>query len=605
MPSALKPEISKISSSGDASAQISPGMSPNLEDSFPSHHNRDLTGFSNTSANRLFPQSSTCLPSFMSSANHTQSPTLTTHPSLLPSLQERPTSFLGHRETTDVEIPRASASSSNHPIPDFNSKIKEMASSQSELKKTATKPMWVDVSVLPRIPKIKRESTGSINNNTSQRSGNIINGSRGNRSNSATSSNGYGMPERGINSLAQDKSRQHSVDHQKGTAGGQSQRHRPDGAGSSSSFSSSFSSSSSTGYSASQPCYSSSSSAVSFRINPSGNSWHSRRLSIPSSSSSGCSMQEHWRKKEEEQRKRQLHKDKQMLLASRTMVNKEQESNNIYDPFNPTLSDSSSSDGETESSSLDRSSQRVTDKKKTSSLGNKDGPVQSKLELIQVKTETQEMEISQEEPKRDSTQETISQDVRCKEEYVKTYKESRLVDANVVKQTELCKIKIKKEPELEDVGECGRSGNTVPHSPDLLKTEKDALEEANGQNVGTSNIGSTSYKKGSSSPSSAPTNKKLKPETKSNTAMCSKSPSGGLGIKKKTSKSSKEQQPSSTEARQKEKERDKEQSFRQSNSKDRARSHSNSESSQSSSPERTRRKRQRSQSRSKDRRRSR
>lgn len=621
MPSALKTDSSKSSSSGDASTQISQGMSPSLADSYPSlHYNRDLPGISHSSSNRLFPQSSAHLPPFMSSANHTQQPTHSnlpprSHPSLLPPHLNRPMHFPGHRATNDVRTPRESASSSIHSVPDSSSKSKGMASSQSQPKKAPTKPMWIDVSVLPRIPKIKRESSGFTNDDTSQHSSNAINGGRGNNSGSTTSSNGYSMPETGINSLAQDKSRQPSVDHQKGTGKGQSQRHRPDGAGSSSAFSSSFSSSSSTSYSASQPRYSSSSSAVSFRINPSGNSWHSRRLSIPSSSASGCSMQEHWRKKEEEARKRQLHKDKQMLLASCTMMNKEQDSNNMYDPFNPTLSDSSSSDVEAESSSLDSSSQHATHKEKASSLGNKDGLVQSKLDLVRVKTETQEMEISQEEPMRDSTQETILQEVRCKEEYVKIEKESRLVDTKVEKQTELLETKANKG--LDDVGERGKS---ALHCLDLLKTEKDFLEKESGQNVGTPNTAPPYCKNGSSASSSAPTNKKQKSETKSDSALCSKSPSRDLGVKKKTSKTSKEQHSSSSEtdrgrradqhasghgASQKEKERDKERSFRRSSSRERRRARSTSESSESSSPDRTRRKRQRSPSRSKHRMRSR
>lgn len=621
MPSTLKPGSSKTSGSGDANTQINPGIMPSLGDSSPSlHYNGDLPGFSHSSTNRLLPESSACLPSFMSSANHTEPHPHSAlppggHPSLLQPHPNRPTPFPGHRGTNDVGMRRESTSSSTHSVPDSPSfKSKGMASSQSQPKKAPTKPMWVDVSVLPRIPKIKRESRDFTNDDTSQGGSNTVNGGRGSSSNSATGGSGYGMPERGMNSLAGDKSRQQSVDHQKGSAGRHSQRHRPDGAGSSSAFSSSFSSSSSTSYPVSQPRYSSSSSAVSFRINSSGNSWHSRRLSIPSVS--GGSTQEHWREKEEEARKRQLHKDKQMLLASCTMVNKEQDSNNIYDPFNPTLSDSSSSDGEAESSSRDRSSQHATHKGKASSSRNKDSA--SKLDLVQVKTETQEMEVSQEEPKRDSAQETISQEVKCT--YVKVEKESRLVDTKVEKQILLLETKVKKEPGLEDLGEGGKSCHTAHPSLHLLKTEKDTLEEDSGQSVGTPNTVPPNCKNGSSASSSAPTKKKQKSETKSDSTLCSQSLSRDLGHKKKTSKTSKEQCSSSSETdrgkrgdhhasgqgdRQKEKETDKERSSRQSSSRERRRVRSTSESSQCSSLERTCSKRRRSRSRSKDRTRSR
>ncbi len=506
--------------------------------------------------------------------------------------------------------------------------------------------MWVDVSVLPRIPKIKRESSGITNDGASQggssgssrSSSSSSSTSRGNSSNSTSSSNGYGMPETGMNSLAGDKGRQQSVDQQKGRADGQAQRHRPDGAGSSSTFSSSFSSStSSTGSPASQPRYSSSSSssssssAVSFRINSSGNSWHSRRLTITSPSASGGSMQEHWRKKQDEAKKRQLHRDKQMLLASHTLANKEQDSNSIYDPFNPTLSDSSSSDDEAESTSLDGSSRLATREERAPGLGNKEGFVQSKQNQVRVKTETQEIEVSQDEPVRASPQETTSQEVRCTEDYVKVEKESRLVDTETEKQTELLDTKIKKEPGLDDAGEAERFGHSVNssnaetaettlpvhHSLDF-KTERATLEEESGQSVGTPNSAPPSCKNNSSVSSSAPTKKKQKAETKSDSKSCSKSPSRDLDHKKKTFQASKEGRSSGSETdrgrrgdnrasgqggRRNEKEKDRDRSSRRSRSVERRRPRSTSESSQSSSPDRTHRKRQRS--RSKDRRRSR
>ncbi|XP_071359457.1 PHD and RING finger domain-containing protein 1 isoform X2 [Trachinotus anak] len=623
MPSASKPGSSKSNSSGDASTHI----------------NGETPGSSSSSMNRPLSQSSACLPPFTPySGTHTQPPPHSDFPprghrSLQPPRPNRPTPSLGHWGTNGLGAPRET-SSSTHPASDSNSKSKEMAPSHSQPKRAPTKPMWVDVSVLPRIPKIKKESNGVTNDGTSQGGSNRITSSRG--SSSTTSSNGYGMPETGMNNLAGDKTRQQSVDKQKGRAEGQAQRHRSDGAGSSSTFSNSFSSSSSTGSHASQQRYSSSSSssaAVSFRINSSGNSWHSRRLSIASPSASGGSMQEHWREKEDEARKRQLHRDKQMLLASRTLVDKEQDSNNIYDPFNPTLSDSSSSDGEAESSSLDSSSRQATHAGKDSSLGNKEDLVQSKQDLVHVKSETQETEVSQEEPQRSSAQETMSLEVKCSQEYVKDEKESRLVDTKVEKQMVLLETKIKKEPGLDDAGEAERCGHNVKmylnsetadtkppahYSLDLLKTE--TLEETIGQSEVTPNSAPTNCKNDALVSSSTPTKKKQKAESKLDSSTCSKSPSRDLGPKKKTSKPSKEQRSSSSEmdrgrrgdhhasgqgVRQKEKERDRERSSRRSRSREKRRAQSTSESSQSNSPDRTYRKRRRSRSRSKGSRRSR
>ncbi|XP_042267255.1 PHD and RING finger domain-containing protein 1 isoform X2 [Thunnus maccoyii] len=649
LPSALKPDSSKSSSSGDSSTQINPGISPNPGDtSLSVHYNGDLPGSSRSTLNGPFSQSSSRLPPFTpSSTRHTQPPLHTDlpprgHPSLQPPRPTRPIPTPGHRGTNGVGTPRETTSSSIHPASDSSSKSKTMVPSQSQPKKASTKPMWVDVSVLPRIPKIRRESSNVTNDGTNQigSSGSNISSSSSSSRSSRGSSNSYGMPETGMNNLAGDKNRQQSVDQQQGRAEGQAHRHRRDGASSSSAFSNSFSSSSSsTGSPASQPCYpslsSSSSSSVSFRINSSGNSWHSRRLSTPSSSASGGSMQEHWREKEDEAKKRQLHRDKQMLLASRTPNNKEQDRNNIYDPFNPTLSDSSSSDGEAESTSLDSSSQRA---RLAPSLGNKECVVQSKQKLVTVKTETQESEISQEEPRGAIVQETVSQVVRCSEEKVKVEKESRLVDIKIEEQTSLLGTEVKKEPGLNDTEEAEKCGNSVKsylstgtadttppvhHSLDLLKTEKETLEEESGQSVGTPSSAPPNYKNDSSTSSSAPAKKKQKTEVKSESKPCSRSPSRDLSQKKKTSKrgvSSKERHSSSSSSEtdrdrrgdhnasgqggwQKERNKDRERSARRSRSREKRRARSTSESSRSNSPDRTHRKRRRS--RSKDGRRSR
>ncbi|KAM6926799.1 uncharacterized protein phrf1 isoform 2-T3 [Lycodopsis pacificus] len=616
MPSALNPSCSISSSSGDASTQISPVMSPNQGDSSPSlHPTGDLPGSSHRSVTRPLSQSSSRLPC---SASHIHpSPHSDLPPRGHPRLQPPPP---GHWRASGVRD--TSPSSSTHPTLDSSSKSKGGASSQSHSKKAPTKPMWVDVSVLPRIPKIKRESGGIAHDATGQ---------------GGSSSNGHRVPETGVNSFAGDKGRQQSVDQKKGRADGQAPRQRPDGAGSSSTFSNSFSSSSSPmGSSASQPRYSpssSSSSAVSFRINSSGNSWQSRQLSSPSSSAAGGSMQTPRSKKEDDVKKRRLHRDKQMLLASRMLVSKEEDSNSIYDPFDPTLSESSSSDDEAESTSLRGSSRHATLEGKPPSLGNKKGLVKSQKDLVTVKAETQEIEVSREEPRRDGAQETTSQKVRCSEETVKVEKESRLIDTNTEKQTSLfATCQVKTEPGLVKPGEDERFGHSfksvksekaddtpaVQHSLDRLKTERETLEEESGRSVETSNNAPPDCKNNSSASSSAPTNKRQRPKSKSD----SKSSPASKDLdhkKKKTSQASKEKRCSSSETdrdgrgehrasgqggRRREKEKDRGRSSRRSSSRERTRRpQSTSESSQCNSPDQTRGKRRRS--RSKDGRRSR
>ncbi|XP_034390734.1 PHD and RING finger domain-containing protein 1 [Cyclopterus lumpus] len=631
MPSALNPSCS--SSSGDASAQISPVMSPNQGDSSPSlHSNGDLPGSSHRSMNRPFSQSSSRLPSSASHihpSSHSDLPPRG-HPRLQPPHPVRPTHPPGHLRTSGVGD--SSPSSSIHVMLDTSSKSKAVALSQSQPKKAPTKPMWVDVSVLPRIPKIKRESCDIAHDGTSQDGSNQSTSGRGNGSNSTSSSNGYRVPEMGMNSFAVDKGRQQSLDQQKGS---QAPRQRPDGAGSSSTFSNSFSTSSSpTGSSASQTRYSqssSSSSAVSFRINSSGNSWQSRQLSSSSSSAAGGSMPTPRSKKEDVAKNRQLHRDKRLLLAPRMQVSTEQDSDNIYDPFDPTLSDSRSSDDEAESASLDGNS--LTHGGKAPSLSNKKGLVKSKQDLVTVKTETQEIEVSQEEPRRDGALETTSQRVRCSKENVKVEKESRFLDKKTEKPTSLlATCQIKSEPGLDNIREFEKFGHSlkslksekaddtppVQHRLDLLKTERETLEEESGQSIHTSNSAPPDCKNNSSASSSNPTNKKQKPETKSDST--SSPTSRDLGRKTKTFQASKEKRSSSSEAvdgrgdhhasgqggRQKEKEKDRGRSSRRSSSRERTRrAHSTSESSQCNSPDKTCGKRRRSRSRSKDGRRSR
>ena len=632
MPSTVKPGSSNSSSSGDVT--INPGMSPIQGDSSPSpHFNGHLPGSSHSSINTSSVRSPLCTPH---SAIHTQPPPYSDlpprgHPGLQPPRPNRHTPSPGHRGTNEVRASReTSSSSSSHTAPGSN--FKGTIPSQSQPKKAAAKPTWVDVSVLPRIPKIKRESSGETNDGSSQAGSNRIGSTNG-----SSGSNGYGMPETGMNSLAGDKSRKQSVDQQKGRVDGQGQRHRSDGAGSSTAFSNSFSSSSSsTGSPASQsrnPSSSSASSSVSFRINASGNSWQSRRLSVTSPSTSGGSMKEHRREKEDEAKRRQLRRDKQMLLASHTLVNDEQGTANIYDPFNPTLSDSSSSDSEAESSRQDKSSLHATHEFKAPSLRRKEDVMQNKQDRVRVKTEEEETEVSQEELRRANALETISQEAGCSQENVKVEKESRLVNIKVEKQTSLLDIIVKREPGLDDEGEAERSPNvtmdlnsdtagiTVPahHSLHLLKTEKETVKEECVESEGSQRGAFPNCRKDSSASSSAPTKKK-QTESKSGSTSCSKSPSKDLGHKRKTSKAPKESQSSSSETdkgrrgdhhasgqggRQKEKEKDRERSSRRSRSRERRRARSTSQSSQSNSPDKSSRKKQRSRSHSKDRKRSR
>ncbi|XP_010772430.1 PHD and RING finger domain-containing protein 1 isoform X2 [Notothenia coriiceps] len=599
MQSELNPGHSNDNSSGDASTQISPMMSPNQGDSSPSlPYNVDQPGSSHSYTNRPLSQSSSHLPL------HTPLQTGQIRPSSQLPLPIRPTHPHGHQRSNGA------------PSPSLSTKSKEMASSQSQ--KAPAKPMWVDVSVLPRIPKIKRESGDVTNNGTNQdvrdRSSSSSS-SRGSSSNSTTSRHGHSLPETGMNSLAGDRGRQQSVDQQKGRAEGQ--RQTPEGPGSSSAFSNSFSSSSSSsmGSSASQSRYSSSassSSSVSFRINTSGNTWQPRQVGSSSLPVAGSSTQPTRAQKENEAKKRQLHRDKQKLLASRTAVKQEESSDTIYDPFDPTLSDSSSSDNEAESARLHGSCQNATHEEKASSLVKKS---QRQQDLVTVKTESQDIEVSQEEPMRADAQESTSQEVRFSETYVKVETKSRLIDMKSEKTTSLLASKVKIELGLVDAGgaeiigssvESEKTEDTSPpvqHRLDLFKTKR---EEESAQRAVTPNTAP----RDPSASSSTPIKKEQKPETKSDSKSSHKS--RDLGQKKKTFQASKERRSKSPETDRGKRGdrqasgpggRQKEKSSRRSRSRERTGAHSVSESSQS--PVRKRPKRQRSCSQSKERRRSR
>ncbi|XP_068168617.1 PHD and RING finger domain-containing protein 1 isoform X2 [Antennarius striatus] len=608
MVSELKPSLSKTSPSGDSSTQINPVTSPNQGDDYLSPPDYlDIPGCIQSSVNRTFSQSAQRLPSDIpSSASHIQPLSNSDHLRLQPPPPIRSVQPPPQRGTNGVRAPCPNLSV--RPIHDTSSKRKEMSISN----KISTKPMWVDVSVLPRIPKIKRED-GGTKIGYSNISRNI--------SDSVTGSNTCGMSEIGMNCLAGDKERKQSLDQQKGRPDGQAQKSRPGAGSSSSPFSNSFSSSSS-GTPASHPRYSSSSSTssgVSFRINSSGNSWHSRRLNVASASTSGESLQKSLKQKEDEAKKRQLHRDKKMLLASRMFVSKEMD-NIIYDPFNPTISDSSNSEDESECKSHDSSSQNTTQDEEAPIFGDKWGSVQNKKDLVSVKTETQERDISEDQPKTANAQEAISEDVRCSEEKVVVKKESQVV--------ETVDAKIKKEPRLEDPEESTKIGDclkiSMSESPDtkpivhhcLVKLEK---ETPNEETVRTLSSACSNWKDNSSTSSSASNNDKQKEETKSDLKSCSRSQSKDLDRKKKASQASKECHSSSPEAgrgkrgdyhtsghgNQKKEKENQERRIGQSRSRERRRARSTSESSQSGSPDKALRKKRLSRSRSKERRRSR
>ncbi|XP_007571847.1 PHD and RING finger domain-containing protein 1 isoform X1 [Poecilia formosa] len=615
------PSSRNTSSSSDISALNSPGCSYNLGDNSASlHHNGSPLGSSPTSVNGLLTPSSSHLPSFMPpSANHYQPrPHSDLTPGVNPSLPPRANRPVAANGRALTETPSSSA----HPIQVSNFRDKGTTLSLSQPKKAPVKPTWVDVSVLPRIPKIKRENSSVTNDSAGH--GGISDSNRGS-SNYAGADNGSGLPKSGMNSLSGDKGRQQSVDKQKGHSDGH--KNRPERAGSSSAFSNSFASSSSTTpASQTQHASFSSSSSVSFRINSSGNSWHARRLSITSSSSSGSNIKEQWREKEEEAKKKQMHKDKKTLLASCT-VTKEQD--NIYDPFNPTLSDSSSLSDEDEPTSLNFSSQLGTNRGKPSTLGRNKGSVPRRWDAVQVKTESEETEFSQEIPR--SSQLTVTPEIIFPADDIKVEKKSDLAEVKQEKQKLFIDTIIKTEPSSDEyessddrvVSESevkSESADTTSLSYQHVKHIK--AEENTQQNSGlsaeTSSRSLLNYRNDSSPSCSGSISKKQREETKSDDSpTCSSTLTGELGHRKQTSKMSKDQHPSRSETdrgrredphasdkegkkKEREKGREKDRSSRRSRSRERRRAHSTSDSSQPNSPDRAYRKRRRSRSRSRD-----
>ncbi|XP_036007335.1 PHD and RING finger domain-containing protein 1 [Fundulus heteroclitus] len=627
MPSTAIPSSRKNSSSSDTSALNSPGCSYSLGDNSASlHHNGNLPGSSPTSVNGLLPSSSSHLPSFVPpSANHNQPRphsdfTPRANPSLQPPRPNRPTPANGMRPL------RETPSSSVHPVQDCSLRDKGSTLSQSQQKRAPVKPMWVDVSVLPRIPKIRRESS-SVTTDAAGRT----DGSRGSSS-STGASNGPGLPESGMNSLSRDKGRQQSVDQQKGHADGQAHKNKPERASSSSAFSNSFaSSSSSSSAPTSQARHSSfsSSSAVSFRINSSGNSWHARRLSLTSPSPAGSNVKGQWRGKEEKAKKKQMHKDKKTLLASCTAVPRERD--NIYDPFNPMLSDSNSSSDEGETTSLNLGPESGTNRGKPPAFGSKKGSVPRSQDAVQVKTES---ETTEEKP--GSSQRAATPEWIFSEECIKAEKESSLVEVRPEKQTVFLNTMIKKEPnsdesetsESESCVDGVLSGSEIKSeiadtmSPvyqhvEHIKAEKNT-EENSEHSAETSSRSLLNSRNDSSASCSSTVSKTQTEETRSDSPSRSGAPLRESGHKKQTSKTSKDQPSSSSETdrarredhhpalskggkkKEGDKGREKDRSSRRSRSRERRRARSTSDSSEAESPDRTYRKRRRSRSRSKD-----
>lgn len=425
---------SSVSALADPGTEVT--SSPNQGDGFPSphHHHHHSEG---PASSRPLPHSSSHMPSSASPLH--SSPQV--HLRLQPPGPVRSAFHPSHRRASEPLLPSSSSSSSSFSRAsafhqESNSRNKETAPS-SPLKKAPVKQMWEDVSVLPKIPKIKRDSGGVTNGTAHSNSS----------SNSGINGRGYGLPGTGINSFAGGKGRQQSVDQHKGRNEGQARKPRPDAAASSSSsssaFSNSFSSSSSSAASGHYQSSSSSSSAaaVSFRINASGNSWHSRRLNVGPPSCSGSNVPDVEKDREDAARKKQLRRDKQMLLASRTLGgNKEVDSNNMYDPFNPTHSESCSSDEEAESTSLDNSSQCATQDDEASSLVKEELEAHSSDDGFCAANKTLHRKMVKEEAGGDGAQKAPSP-VGNPQEHVTVKRESRQKDSGTDKQT-LLSIKV-------------------------------------------------------------------------------------------------------------------------------------------------------------------
>ncbi|XP_061533603.1 PHD and RING finger domain-containing protein 1 isoform X1 [Phycodurus eques] len=593
--STLKSDLRERSSSEESNAMALPVVSGSLgECSSSNHYSRHQLGPTYSNLNRSLSQCSSLTPS---DVNHIQPPH---YPDLPPRghlcfqlpLKNQSSPSFGIQITNGVSREGA-PSSCKDSVP--SSYSKNTLSSQSQPTKAPPKPMWMDVDILPRIPKLKRDAVNDGNRDTNKSNG------------SSPTGNNSGMPETALINFAGDKNRQQHVAQQSNT----DRQPQNQGAGSSQAFSNSFSFSSST-FSPTPLCNSSvsssSSSSISFRINASGNSWHSRRLSLSSSFASGSSTQGDRREKMDQAKKRKEHRDKQKLLASRTTAGNKQDFN-IYDPFNPTMSDSSGSDSEGENLGSSCHQFRAAPSSAFTHYA-----VQSEQKLVGVKTETHESEASQEEPR---DVETPSRVVSCASGIFKVERKSMLVDAKTVNRAALSGIKVKKEPGKDmfahDVKSSSGSETPVMISPVQHSLGHIKTEEEIGQSAISSKNAPNNKKIDSSGSCSITV--KLKEEIKSDP----NSPPRDLGHDKKNSSTavpSKQQRSESDKGktkdylvsnqgdRQKKMGKDRE---RRSRSRER-RKCSLSESSQSNSPKsawKKRRQRSRSGSRSSSRERSR
>ncbi|XP_049578635.1 PHD and RING finger domain-containing protein 1 isoform X1 [Syngnathus scovelli] len=592
--STLEPGLEKRNSSEESSGLPQPVISASLaESSSSSYDNRHLPGASHTNLNRPLSQCSSA-PSDVNNSQPPHFPDLSSRGRLcLQPPLKKPSPSFGVQRTNGSSMCGALTSCRDSNLSSYS---KTTLQSQCQPNKAPTKPMWMDVDNVPRIPKIKRDAANYGNS-----------GANKSNSNSSSSINNSGMPETAVVSFAGDKNRQKHVGQQSNT-----DRQPPNqGAGSSQAFSNSFSiCSSSVSPSASlsnSSASSSTSSSISFRINASGNSLHSRRLVLPSFSASGSSTQGERREKLDEAKKRQEHRDQQKMLASRSAAAHKKDIN-VYDPSNPTISDSSSSDSESESS--DRNNCRFNSLPRSAFTYD---VAQSKQKLLQTKNKTPESEVAQEES-RSAHLQTPSRLGSCTSRVVKVEKDSILVDIKMDNRTPFGGFK--RQTGLADLGidmfghgvkSCSGSKTTVTFSPvqhslDHLKTEEESGRHA------LSSKNAIDRKIDSSGSGSSYINIRLKQEKSD-----SRSPPKDLSHEKKTSSQvvpsnqhtasrisqsdrdkTKDHLVSKQEDQQKKTDKDRE---RRSRSRDR-RTHSSSGSSLSSSPKRSRKNKRRHRSRS-------
>ncbi|KAG7468431.1 hypothetical protein MATL_G00142910 [Megalops atlanticus] len=225
---------------------------------------------------------------------------------------------------------------SNGPTPlrhtDSGSDSSSRGKERGSVKKAPPKPVWQDVSGLPRIPKIRKESfPGGSSKGSDGISDSCVNSMMGNGSLWQTMNPGTSGGEQGR------------------TGGGE--RQRQDRAGTQSAFSSSSSTSTSL------PANPSSSSTVSFHTSASGNTWHAKRHSSPGALCNPLPATAD----------KTLEKNlecKKVPASSKLERKYELTKGEIYDPFDPTVSDSNASDSASESEAADTGVDAVMSREK-------------------------------------------------------------------------------------------------------------------------------------------------------------------------------------------------------------------------------------------------